>query len=107
VFSKGDQVIANPWTSAVIRAGDLADRTILYRNDLAFAENPAVPRNPHGFLPLIQSPVPLVREIAFGMQDLIAAFLASDGTSIIDPEPGRFFEVPIGGPLPEDLAFIV
>jgi hypothetical protein len=107
VFSKGDQVIANTWTSAVIRAGDLADRTILYRNDLAFAENPAVPKNPHGFLPLIQSPVPLVREIAFGAQDMIAMFLASDGQTLIDPEPLRFFELPIVGPLPEELSFIV
>jgi hypothetical protein len=106
VFSKGDQVIANTWTSAVIRAGDLADRTILYRNDLAFAEDAAVPKNPHGFLPLIQSPVPLVRQIAFGAQDMIAVFLASDGETLIEPEPLRFFEVPVVGPLPEKLNFI-
>jgi hypothetical protein len=106
VFSKGDQIIANPWTTAVIRAGDLADRTILYRNDLAFAENPAVPKNPHGFLPLIQSPVPLMRQIAFSVQGVIANFLASDAPSVIDPDLARFFEVPIAGPLPEDLAFI-
>jgi hypothetical protein len=107
VFSKGDQIIANPWTTAVIRAGDLADRSILYRNDLAFAENPAVPKNPHGFPPLIQSAVPLMRQMAFSVQGLIASFLASDGTSVIDPDLARFFEVPIVGPLPEDLAFIV
>jgi hypothetical protein len=107
VMSKGDQIIANPWTTAVIRAGDLADRSILYRNDLAFAENAAVPKNPHGFPPLIQSPVPLMRQIALSIQGVIASFLASDGTSLIDPDLSRFFEVPIAGPLPEDLAFIV
>jgi hypothetical protein len=106
LFSKGDQVIANPWTTAVIRAGDLADRTILYRNDLAFAEDPAVPKNPHGFLPLIQSPVTLMRQIAFGAQGLIATFLLTDGTSVVAPEPLRFFESPVAEPLPEDLRFI-
>ena len=107
LFSKGDQVIANPWTTAVIRAGDLADRSILYRNDLAFAEDPAVPKNPHGFLPLIQSPVSLLRQIAFGAQAMIATFLLFDGGSVILPEPRRFFEAPLAGPLPEDLSFIV
>src|SRR5439155_6835888 len=92
VFSKGDETIANPWTTAIIRAGDLADRTILYRNDLAFAEDNRVPKNPHLFAIQIQSPVPLVRQIAFGVQELIATFLASDGTVIIHPEPSRFFE---------------
>jgi hypothetical protein len=107
LFSKGDQVIANPWTTAVIRAGDLADRSILYRNDLAYAEDPAVPKNPHGFLPLIQSPVALMRQIAFGAQAMIATFLLTGGTSDIQAEPLRFFETPVAEPLPEDLSFIV
>ncbi len=107
LFSKGDQVIANPWTTAVIRAGDLADRSILYRNDLAYAEDPAVPKNPHGFLPLIQSPVSLMRQIAFGAQGMIATFLVTGGTSDLQAEPLRFFETPVAEPLPEDLSFIV
>ena len=107
VFSKGDQTIANPWTTAVIRAGDLADRTILYRNDLAFAEDNRVPKNPHLFPFQIESPVPLVRQTALGIQELIATFLASDGTEVIHPDPARFFEVPIAGSLPEDLNFIL
>jgi hypothetical protein len=107
LFSKGDQVIANPWTTAVIRAGDLADRSILYRNDLAFAENSAVPKNPHGFLPLILSPVPLMRQIALGAQGMVATYLASDGISLTQPQPLRFFEIPVAEPLPEDLSFIV
>src|SRR5262249_9551288 len=63
VFSKGDETVANPWTTAIIRAGDLADRTVLYRNDLAFAEDNRVPTNPHLFPIQIESPVPLVRQI--------------------------------------------
>src|SRR5262249_1282743 len=105
-FAKGDELVPNPTTTAILRAGDLADRTLFYRNDLAFAENPAVPRNPHGFLTNVASPVPLVVEIARGTQEQIATFFASDGKTIIHPEPARFFEVPIQGPLPEELNFI-
>ncbi len=106
VFSKGDETAANPWTTAIIRAGALADRTTFYRNDLAFAEDSRVPKNPHLFPLQIASAVPIVRQIAFGIQQQIATFLASDGTIVIQPEPGRFFEVPIARPLPEDLSYI-
>jgi hypothetical protein len=106
VFSRGDETAPNPWTTAFIRAGDLADRTTLYRNDLAFAEDNAVARNPHQFWAQIESSVPLMRQIAFGIQDQIATFLASDGTVVIHPEPTRFFETPIAGPLPEELNYL-
>jgi hypothetical protein len=46
------------------------------------------------------------RSISLGMQDQIATFFASDGTVVIHPEPARFFEVPVVGPLPEDLNYI-
>src|SRR5262249_25518746 len=42
-FAKGDQIVPNPATTALLRAGDLADRATLYRHDLAFGENPALP----------------------------------------------------------------
>ena len=91
-FATGDQIAPNPTNSAILRAGDLADRATLYRNDLAFAENFAVPKNPHGFLGRIDSPVPLVRQIALGAQEQVARFLASDGAVVTRPEPGRLFE---------------
>jgi hypothetical protein len=106
VFSMGDETAPNPWTTAIIWAGDLADRTVLYRNDLAYAEDNRVAKNPHQFWTQIESAVPLMQQIAFGVQEQIATFLASDGTDIIQPEPARFFEVPIQGPLPEDLNYI-
>jgi hypothetical protein len=104
-FAKGDQGAPNPGTSALLRAGDLTDRATFYRHDLAFAEYPNLPRNPHPFLSLSQAPF---REtgIALGAQEQIGAFFASDGKMIIHPEPARFFEVPIQGPLPEDLNYI-
>ena len=106
-LAKGDQTVPNPTATAILRAGGLADRTTFYRNDLAVAENPAVPTNPHGFLTYIGTTVPLVTvEIALSAQEQIAVFFASDGTVIIHPEPARFFEVPIQGPLPEELNYI-
>jgi dienelactone hydrolase len=106
LFGKGDQTAPNPVESAVVRAGDLADRTTFYRNDLAFAEDQGVPKDPHAFMVRIDSSDPLVAAIAAGAQTQIATFFESDGAEIIQPEPARFFEVPIAGALPEDLNFI-
>jgi hypothetical protein len=105
VMFKTDQNIPNPWTTALIRAGDLADRTIYFRNDVAYAEDNRVPKNPHNLPRSIESAVPLVRQLAFGAQEMIATFLDSD-TMLIDPDLARFFEVPIAGALPEDLNYI-
>ena len=103
-FNIGDQIATNPTTTAILRAGDLADRTTYFRNDLAYAENNLVPQNPHLLIRLITTPS--VATMARGIQEQIAVFLASDGTRIDHPEPSRFFEVPIAGRLPEDLNFI-
>jgi fermentation-respiration switch protein FrsA (DUF1100 family) len=102
---KGDQTGPNPRNTAIVRAGDLADRTTLFRNDLAYLADPAVPKNPHGFLNRFTSPG-ITGEIGRGGQMQAAVFLASDGNKIIWPEPSQFFEVPIVPPLPEDLTFI-
>lgn len=103
-FGRGDQTGGNPNHSAIVRAGDLADRTTFYRHDLAFAEDPTLPKNPHRFI-LFIGPT-LQRAIARGFQQQIAHFFASDGTEVIHPEPAHLFEVPIVLPLPEDLGFI-
>jgi hypothetical protein len=106
-FGKGDEIAPNPATTALLRAGDLADRATYYRNDLAHAEDPQVPTVTHQFLwSYLTNTDPLVVAIARGAQEQIATFLASDGTEIIHPEPARFFETPIQGPLPEDLNFV-
>ncbi len=104
-FAFGDQTVPNPTATALLRAGDLADRTLYFRNDLAFAANPATPKNPHTFLTNVA--VPSVAALALGAQLQIAVFLATEGAVVIDPDgPGPIFEVPIAGPLPETLNFI-
>jgi hypothetical protein len=105
-FATRDQIAPNPTNAAILRAGDLADRATIYRNDLAFAENSAVPKNPHMFMIRIDSPIPLVRQIAFGAQEQIATFLASDGAVIMQPEPIRMFEELLDPGLFEDLDYI-
>jgi len=102
-FARGDKTVPNPTATAILRAGALASRATLFRNDLAFAANPAVNKNPHSFLTNITGPG---APYALAAQQQIATFLASDGAITIDPDgAGLFFETPTSM-LPEDLAFI-
>jgi len=103
-FAKGDMTVPNPTASAILRAGGLADRATYFRNDLAFALNPAVGKNPHTFLTNIFG---AGAPYALAAQLQIATFFASGGAVTIDPDgTGPFFETPIAGPLPEVLNFI-
>jgi hypothetical protein len=103
-FARGDKTVPNPTTSAILRACGCASRATLFRNDLAFAANPAVPKNPHTFLTNIA--VPSAALYAIQAQTQIATFFASDGSTTIDPDgPAPFFETPTSM-VPEDLAFI-
>lgn len=102
-FARGDQTVPNPTTSAILRAGQLTSRATLFRNDLAFAANPLVSKNPHTFLTNVSGAGALYAILA---QAQIGAFFASDGAITIDPDgPGPFFETPTSM-VPEDLAFI-
>jgi hypothetical protein len=103
-FARGDMTVPNPTTSAILRACGCASRATLYRNDLAYAANPATPKNPHTFLTNIG--VASVAAYAFAAQTQIATFFASDGAVTIDPDgPGLIFETPTSM-VPEDLAYI-
>jgi hypothetical protein len=106
LFAKGDLTVQNPTTTALLRAGDLADRTTYFLNDLALAEDPTMAKDPHAFAFRIFDPGALARQIALGAQQQVALFLASGGVLIIHPEPARFFEVPVLLPLPEGLSYI-
>src|SRR5262249_8160637 len=75
-------------------------------NDLAFAGNPAFPKNPHTFLTNIAG-APAVAAVAVGAQTQIGVFFASGGALTIGPDcPGPLFEVALASPLPADLGFI-
>ncbi|WP_345353539.1 Ig-like domain-containing protein [Rhodococcus olei] len=111
--AKGDQQAPNPLSTAVVRAGNFAATTTFYRNDLAVARNPALPKDPHDFLNQTLGsttgglPGGAQGSIARAAQQQIADFLASDGQTIIDPDgPDTLFEVPIPPPLPETTSFI-
>jgi hypothetical protein len=65
-----------------------------------------VPKNPHRFPQQIESAVPLIREIAVGVQEVITTFLASGGTELFLPEPVRFFEFLTDPGSLEDLNYI-
>jgi hypothetical protein len=120
--AKGDRIVTNPTSTAIVRAGDLADRTTFYRNDLAFAVNPSLSNQPHIWphFFLAAPNFPQVAEVSLAAQEQIASFFASDGATVIDPDPVRVdhdlnpatppreafaFEVPILGALPEALNY--
>lgn len=103
-FARGDQTVPNPTTSAILRACGCANRATLYRHDLAFAANPALPKNPHTFLTNVANPA--AAPYALAAQQQIATFFASDGITTADPDGlAPFFETPTSM-VPEDLAFI-
>lgn len=104
-FARGDRSMTNPTTTALIRAGQLTDRTTLYRADLAQTSDPrGMPKNPHNFMLGVDTPE---RPFALAAQRQIVIFLKTEGAQTIDPDgDGPIFETPIKGPLPEDLGFL-
>ena len=97
-FAKGDKTVPNPTVSALLRAGDLHDHISYFRNDKAFAGNPAFPKNPHTHLTNSLVPLnhPAVVAAALAAQAQIATFFASNGTTVIDPDSiGELFELPL------------
>jgi hypothetical protein len=116
-FAKGDKLIPNPLETALVRAGDLADRTTFFRNDLFDLIDPAAAvggftgQYPHIFL-LDFFDDGNTFQVANDTQQEIALFLGSNGTNIVSPQtidptlPAGLFEVPIVPPLPEGLNFI-
>ena len=103
-IAKGDQTVPNPAASKAIRAGALEGVTMFYRHDLAAADRPALMRNPHQFMTLINDAT--FRPISVEVEEQAAQFLASGGATIYSPQPARYFEFPIPLPLPEATNFI-
>jgi Bacterial Ig-like domain len=104
-MAKGDQTVPNPTSSAIVRAGGLQAQTTYFRNDLAYAANPLLPKNPHTFLTGLNSAATAANAVPAQVQ--IAEFFRSHGSLVIDPDgPEPLFEVPLVLPLPEALNFI-
>src|SRR5205823_14501246 len=110
-FAKGDQTVPNPTATAILRAGDLADRATYFRNDLLFAAvdaantGPATPeraallntvRNPHTFLTNLGTPYGPPSAVSAQVQ--IAMFFLTDGAVVMDPDPVSGID-----PIPVDL----
>jgi len=107
-MNRGDQTAPNPATTAIVRAGDLADRTTYYRHDLAGQTL----KNPHTTITLTNDVA--MQSTARAQQDQFVILFESDGALFTDPDdymvpaPSQpLFEAPIVGPLPEDLGFIL
>jgi len=102
LIAKGDQSATNPSTTAILRAGDLADRSLYYLHDVYRNLHPNLPANPHEFA----TKSAVFGEISLGVQDMVGKFFFSDGVLLIVPEPSKYFEFPIVLPLPEALNYI-
>jgi hypothetical protein len=105
-FAQGDSVVATTTAGNVLRAGDLADRTLYFRALDAFGD----PNQTQVDEWLVQIN-PKVTQPCYALhaQESTATFLATDGTTTPDPntitdppcpKPGAFFETPLTGPLP-------
>jgi len=117
-FARGDQSVPNPANSLLVEAAGLQANTWMYQHDLARAQDPNLPVNPHPFLVFfvelggsgIQLPDAAGLAISLDAQQQIAGFLSADGASIPDPNALvrlvlgiRVFEIP--PVLPLDLGF--
>jgi hypothetical protein len=96
-FAQGDPVRPNTTTGNILRAGDLADRTIFFRGLDAYAPNQPSAADLHEFIVRL---TPVGTSFALACQEAVAVFLASDGQLTLDPDgPGLLFETPIKGPV--------
>lgn len=105
MIQKGDQSAPNPRSTQLARAGALADVTTFFRNDVAFADDPTINKNPHAMQ--LRWPMSgLSGPIGRGSVEQTAIFLSSGGRDIMHPVPQKYFETPIFLPLPEDFSYI-
>jgi hypothetical protein len=84
LIPEGDRTVPNPQESALIRAAGMLTGTSLYRYDLAAPLAKrfgfTLPADPHAFLVDVTSAATLM--IANAAQQLVAAYLSSQGASI-------------------------
>jgi pimeloyl-ACP methyl ester carboxylesterase len=117
-FALDDMTVVNPGNTGLIRAAGLQSSTWEYRHDLARAQAPDLPVDPHPFLVLfvslggstIQLPGLDGLVISLDAQGQLAGFFQADGASIPNPNPLvllyygiNLFQIP--STLPETLGF--
>lgn len=109
-IARGDLQVPNFSTTAVLRAGDLADTATLYRHDLVFGQPdfPGIDEPDGHFVFIFPFFGPAFEALGVATQAQFARFLASDGAEMVDPDgAGPIFETPISTPLPEDCGFVI
>lgn len=92
-FARADRTMPNPATSNLIKAAGGLSSAWEYRHDLARAQAPDLPLNPHAFLALFVSlngstiPLPGLDglSITLDAQQQMAGFFAADGAAIPNP----------------------
>ena len=92
-IARADRTMPNPASTAWIKATGLQSNTWMYRHDLARAQAPTLPLDPHPFLVLfvtlgggtVQLPGIPGLAISTDAQNQIANFFTSDGATIPDP----------------------
>jgi hypothetical protein len=101
----GDGVVPNPTSAALVRAGQLADATAVFRADRLPPGTPSELAEPHGFLLRVAAPG-AVGAAARAAQEQVARFFTAGGRDIWRPVgpavPDDLFEVP--GSVPEGRA---
>ena len=83
-FALGDRVVPNSTTAALVRAGELGDRTVVMRTDRVARAAGAEWRDPHVFLLAVRAPG-LIGRLAQVAQEQLARFLREDGEAVWTP----------------------
>jgi hypothetical protein len=96
----GDGIVPGPTSATLVRAGGLADRTVLLRHDRVWPALAPEWREPHGFLLPALAPGP-AGALARAAQEQVARFFRADGAEVWNPDDAtpppfreRVFEVP-------------
>ena len=96
----GDGVVPGPTSATLVRAGGLADHTVLLRYDRVRPALAPEWREPHGFLLQALAPGP-AGALARAAQEQVARFFRADGAEVWNPDDAtpppfreRVFEVP-------------
>jgi hypothetical protein len=103
LLGRADQSAPLPAAAALIREGELEDRTVLYRHDLFFASNPRAVKNSHTVYRFQGDTAP-TNPISVAIQEQFSQFFASDGAVLKDTSP--YLETPMRTPLPTGLDYI-